>query len=87
MLKLIVDSINTLFFYYIFIYAIVFFISTVFSVLDLNEDKRKIKYFNKLSIKSNENYVPVSILVPAYNEESTVVDCIESLSHQDYPNY
>lgn len=87
MLKLIIDAINIFFFYYVFIYAIVFFISTISSVLELNEDRRKRKYFNKLSIKSNENYVPVSILVPAYNEESTVADCIESLAHQDYPDY
>lgn len=87
MLKLIIDAINIFFFYYVFIYAIVFFISTISSVLELNEDRRKRKYFNKLSIKSNDNYVPVSILVPAYNEESTVADCIESLAHQDYPDY
>lgn len=87
MLKLIIDAINIFFFYYVFIYAIVFFISTISSVLELNEDRHKRKYFNKLSIKSNENYVPVSILVPAYNEESTVADCIESLAHQDYPDY
>lgn len=87
MLKLIIDAINIFFFYYVFIYAIVFFISTISSVLELNEDRRKRKYFNKLSINSNENYVPVSILVPAYNEESTVADCIESLAHQDYPDY
>lgn len=87
MLKIIIDAINIFFFYYVFIYAIVFFISTISSVLELNEDRRKRKYFNKLSINSNENYVPVSILVPAYNEESTVADCIESLAHQDYPDY
>ncbi len=87
MLKLIIDAINMFFFYYVFIYAIVFFISTISSVLELNEDRRKKKYFNKLSIKSNDNYVPVSILIPAYNEDSTVVDCIESLAYQDYPEY
>lgn len=86
MMKLIIDAIN-IFFYYVFIYAIVFFISTISSVLELNEDIRKRKYFNRLSITSNDNYVPVSILVPAYNEESTVADCIESLAYQDYPDY
>lgn len=87
MMKLIIDAINIFFFYYVFIYAIVFFISTISSVLELNEDIRKRKYFNRLSITSNDNYVPVSILVPAYNEESTVADCIESLAYQDYPDY
>lgn len=87
MLKLIVDGINTFFFYYVFIYAVIFFISTISSVLEINEDKKKRKYFNKLSIENDENYVPVSILVPAYNEEATILDCIKSLASQNYPNY
>ncbi|MEG2788230.1 MAG: glycosyltransferase family 2 protein [Romboutsia sp.] len=87
MLRLVIDYLNMFFFYYIFIYAIVFFISTIFSILDLNEDKRKKRYLNELSLKSKDNYVPVSILVPAYNEEETVVDCIKSLSYLEYPEY
>lgn len=87
MLKLVIDYLNIFFMYYVFIYAVVFFISTIFSVLELNEDKRKEKYLNELSIKNEENYVPVSILVPAYNEEETVIDCIYSLLYLDYHEY
>jgi len=87
MLRLIIDLVNIFFFYYVFIYAIVFFISTISSLIELYEDKRKKRYLNKLSIQSKDNYVPVSILVPAYNEESTIADCIESLAHQEYPYY
>ena len=87
MLRLIIDLVNIFFFYYVFIYAIVFFISTISSLLELYEDNRKKKYLNKLYIRNKDNYVPVSILVPAYNEESTIADCIESLSHQEYPYY
>ena len=87
MLKLIIDLVNVFFFYYVFIYAIVFFISTISSLLELYEDNRKKKYLNKLYIRNKDNYVPVSILVPAYNEESTIADCIESLAHQEYPYY
>lgn len=87
MLKLIIDYLNIFFMYYILIYAGVFFISTIFSVLELNEDKRKRKYLNALSIKSEDNYIPISILVPAYNEEQTVLDCIDSLLYLDYPEY
>lgn len=33
-------------------------------------------------------YVPgVSIVAPAYNEEKTIVDNVNSLLHQDYPNF
>lgn len=87
MLRLFVDYLNVLFLYYMFIYAIVFFISTIFAILNLNEDKRNKLYLNELSLKSTDNYVPVSILVPAYNEEETICDCVESLSYVDYPEY
>ncbi|MGL5652772.1 MAG: glycosyltransferase family 2 protein [Paraclostridium sp.] len=87
MLRLFVDYLNTFFLYYMLIYAIVFFISTIFAILNLNEDKRNKMYLNELSLKSTDNYVPVSILVPAYNEEETICDCVESLSYVDYPEY
>ena len=35
----------------------------------------------------HEYYFPVSILVPAYNEEVTILDSIESLLHLDYRLY
>ena len=39
MLRLFVDYLNVFFLYYMFIYAIVFFISTIFAILNLNEDQ------------------------------------------------
>lgn len=87
MLRLFIDYLNTFFLYYMFIYAVVFFTSTIFSILSLNEDKRNKTYLNEFSLKSTDNYVPVSILVPAYNEEETIYDCIKSLSYIDYPEY
>lgn len=87
MLRLFIGHLNTFFLYYMFIYAVVFFISTIFSILSLNEDKRNKTYLNEFSLKSTDNYIPVSILVPAYNEEETIYDCIKSLSYIDYPEY
>ncbi|EPZ59109.1 glycosyl transferase 2 family protein [[Clostridium] sordellii ATCC 9714] len=85
--KVIYRLFKSFFMYYILIYAIVFFISTIFSVVALNEENRKRKYLNELSLKSDDNYIPVSILVPAYNEEQTIIDCINSLSYLNYPEY
>ena len=51
----------------------------------------KLYYSNKMrQIKNeirHEFYFPVSILVPAYNEEVTIVDSIESLLKLDYKLY
>lgn len=87
MFKLIIEYLNIFFMYYIFIYSVIFFISTISSVLELYDSRRKKKFLNEISIKSRENYIPISILVPAYNEEETVVDYIKSLSYLDYPEY
>ncbi len=87
MLEIIIGYINIFFMYYIFIYAVVFFISTVYSVLQLNESKRKRGFSEALAIDNKENYIPISILVPAYNEEKTVNDCIESLLSLDYKEF
>lgn len=87
MFKLIIEYINMFFMFYVFIYAVIFFISTISSVLEIDEDRRKKMYLNEISIKDSENYVPISILVPAYNEEETIVDCINSLSYLDYLEY
>lgn len=87
MLEKIVDFINLFFMYYIFIYAIIFFVSTVYSIIDLYEFNLKKRFNNTINIYDKKNYTPVSILVPAYNEEKTILKCIDSLLALDYPEY
>lgn len=85
MLENIIDYINIFFMYYIFIYALIFFVSTIFSIINLHESMLREKYSNNLRIKNEANYIPVSILVPAYNEEKTIIECIDSILSLDYP--
>ena len=87
MFELIIDYLNIFFMYYILVYAIIFFISTIYAIVKLNEEKRNRQYLNQTSIKNEYNYISISILVPAYNEEETVTDCINSLLSLDYPDY
>lgn len=87
MLENIIDYINVAFMYYIFIYAVIFFISTIYAMISLQEAKERKKYSNNIRIKNKANYIPISVLVPAYNEEETVVQCIDSLLSLDYPEY
>ncbi|EJW93540.1 protein containing Glycosyl transferase, family 2 domain protein, partial [gut metagenome] len=44
------------------------------------------KHNSKIYFKKT-NYVPVTIVVPAYNEELTVVDTVRSLLTLDYTTY
>lgn len=87
MFKNFLDYSNIFFMYYIFIYAVIFFISTVYAIIYLHEFKAKKKYMNNITIKNQSNYIPVSILVPAYNEQETIVDCVNSIINLNYPEY
>ncbi|MGL4876122.1 MAG: glycosyltransferase family 2 protein [Clostridium sp.] len=82
-----IKALNNFFMYYIFIYSILFFISTMYSAMNINKVVLRNKYKNNYMIKNDSNYIPVSILVPAYNEEETIVDCMKSMVNLDYPKY
>lgn len=53
----------------------------VFLLISLFESKKK----RKLSSNLEYFYPPVTILIPIWNEETTIVDTIESLLNLDYP--
>lgn len=87
MLVNILDFLNWAFMYYIFGYAVIFFISTLFAVTYLFEHKEQERHDNDYYIRNAQNFIPISVLVPAYNEEVTIADCISSLLTLDYPEY
>src|SRR3712207_6304242 len=39
------------------------------------------------ALSRSRQTVPVSVIVPGYNEEQTVSDCLYSLAKLDYPQY
>ena len=83
----IIYSINIFFFFYMFLYALVFFVTTIFSAFNLDDFFKRKKHMSQTVINNKVNYIPISILVPAYNEEVTIVDSINSLLNLDYPAY
>ena len=87
MLENIIDYINIFFFVYIFIYAILFFIATLTSMVYINNNILKKIFSNTVRVKNLENYIPVSVLIPAYNEDVTVIRCIESVLNLNYKLY
>lgn len=69
--------------YYVFILSIVLALVRLFIITVLALKKRRIE--KKIVRSIQLHYPPVSILIPAYNEEITVVKTIESLLALDYP--
>lgn len=66
---------------YLIGYSTFLFFSVVVGGNELFEDIKKIKLRNVIS---RDYYIPVSIIVPAFNEEITILDTIQSLSHLNY---
>lgn len=69
---------------YLIGYASYLFISVLIGGLQLYKRNQMLKIRNELK---HEYYMPVSIIVPAYNEEVTIVDSITSLLHLSYRLY
>lgn len=83
-MKLFLDGVALFFLIYMTLYATYLFVSVAIGALDLyREDKmRHIK--NELK---HDYYFPVSLLVPAYNEEVTILESVSSLLDLDYRLY
>lgn len=83
-IKVFLDGVNLFFLLYLIGYSTFLFLAVVVgsTTLYTEEQKRRLK-----NIMDMEYYVPVSIIVPAYNEEVTVVSTVRSLLSLDYKIY
>lgn len=86
-----VDTIKLLLYYseiffvvYLLGYSTFLFVSVLVGGNQLFEDVKKRKLRNEIR---HEYFVPISIIVPAYNEEVTIEDTIRSLLNLDYKIY
>lgn len=80
----ILKYVNIFFSIYIMFYATYLFLSVVVGAWNLYKLNKMRQIKNEIK---HEYYFPVSILVPAYNEEVTIIDSIESLLYLDYKLY
>ena len=87
MLRMIVEFVNVFFFVYILLYSGFLFVSTVAGALALEKKSRKRTFLSEVTLSDATGYMPVSILVPAYNEALTIVDTILSVEKIDYAEF
>lgn len=78
------DSVSVFFLIYMLCYATYLLISVVLGAWKLYQRDRMLHIKNELK---HPFYLPVSVLVPAYNEEVTILDSVESLLNLDYKLY
>lgn len=64
-----------------------YFLQLVFAGVSLSRYVKYLRYSDYRRYINSDNMIPVSILVPAYNEETTIVESVKNLLKLDYPAY
>ena len=82
--ELILSVINIFFVVYLIGYSTFLFLSVTVGSSELFKKKRQYRMMNAIQ---NNYYIPISIIVPAYNEEVTVTSTVKSLLALDYKVY
>lgn len=88
--NLIRDSIiyfNYFILFYVLVINFIYFIQLILSAFSLSDYIKKMLYSDYEKYISSENMIPISVLVPAYNEEETIVESLKSLLSLNYPTY
>ena len=83
-IKIFLLWIEKFFIIYLIVYSTFLFVAVIQGSVSLYIKKRQEKFKNTLL---NKQYIPVSVIVPAYNEEVTVVETVHSLLALEYPLY
>ena len=69
---------------YLFIYSTVIVLGNFLGSLDMFNNRKKERLKNQVE---HDFYVPMSIIVPAYNEEITILETVGNLLKLDYKIY
>lgn len=83
-IKTLLDIVNIFFVVYLIGYSSFLFLAVVIGSSELYKKRQQEKLKNVLM---QDYYIPVSIIVPAYNEEVTVVETVQSLLALEYTLY
>lgn len=83
-IEIFMEGIEKFFLIYLLLYTTYLFISVLVGAWYLYKKDKMVQIRNQLKHKY---YFPVSIVVPAYNEEVTIIDSIKSLLKLDYNLY
>lgn len=83
-IKLFLEWVGYFFIAYLIGYSTFLFLSVVVGSLELYKHRRQEMF---KSILPSDYYLPISIIVPAYNEEVTVADTVRSLLTLEYRAY
>jgi cellulose synthase/poly-beta-1,6-N-acetylglucosamine synthase-like glycosyltransferase len=73
--------------YYFLIIVTVYLILNIISFRNISKYNRKTRYVELKEIFRLQKFKPITLIVPAYNEQNGIVENIRSLLQIEYPNY
>ncbi len=73
-------------FYFLIIVTVYIFLNLI-SFRNISKYAKKIKYVELKEIFRLQNFKPITVIVPAYNEEEVIVENVRSLLQLEYPDY
>ena len=86
-LKPVVLAINYLSLFYVLVISSVYLIQLISATVGLRKYSKSLKYTDYKRFQESNNMVPISVLVPAYNEAATIADNTRNLLSLDFPQY
>lgn len=86
-LRTIVELVNFFFLFFVVFYTVFLFLSVIYGAVESEKRARQNSFHKGVTVDHAVNYVPISVLVPAYNEELTILDTVKSLCILDYPEF
>lgn len=86
-LRAFVELVNFFFLFFVVFYTVFLFISVIYGAVESEKRARQNLFHKGITVDHAINYVPISVLVPAYNEELTILDTVKSLCVLDYPEF
>jgi len=73
--------------FYIIAISSIYFIQLIAAAVGLKKYIKSLRYTDYERFVDSDNMIPISLLVPAYNESATIVDNVSNLLSLDFPEY
>ena len=80
-------GINYLSLFYVLLICCVYLLQLLSAAVGLREYSKSLRYTDYKRFQESDNMVPISVLVPAYNESATIADNTRNLLSLDYPQH
>ena len=79
--------VNYISLFYVLAISTIYLVQLISATFGLREYSRSLKYTDYARYVYSDNMVPISVLVPAYNESATIVDNVRNLLSLEFGHY